>query len=120
MRVAVSRLSRSRPSHSLSRLTRSDLLWTAPELLRNPVRGGSFAGDVFSFSIIIQEVISRTLPYAMMDMPVHGEWGLSVLWLSSSSSDPPPSVPQRSWSVSNILLLCVGPSSPWTTLPSSV
>ncbi|XP_047441737.1 retinal guanylyl cyclase 2-like [Mugil cephalus] len=48
-----------------------ELLWTAPELLRNPVRGGSFAGDVFSFSIIIQEVISRTMPYAMMDMPAH-------------------------------------------------
>uniref|UniRef100_A0AAQ5XKS3 Guanylate cyclase n=1 Tax=Amphiprion ocellaris TaxID=80972 RepID=A0AAQ5XKS3_AMPOC len=48
-----------------------ELLWTAPELLRSPVRGGSFSGDVFSFSIIIQEVISRTLPYAMMDMPAH-------------------------------------------------
>ncbi|XP_062240627.1 retinal guanylyl cyclase 2-like [Platichthys flesus] len=48
-----------------------ELLWSAPELLRNSVRGGSFAGDVFSFSIIIQEVISRTLPYAMMDMPAH-------------------------------------------------
>ncbi|KAG7496071.1 retinal guanylyl cyclase 2-like [Solea senegalensis] len=48
-----------------------ELLWTAPELLRNPVRGGSFAGDVFSFSIIVQEVISRTPPYAMMDMPAH-------------------------------------------------
>ncbi|KAM8899285.1 retinal guanylyl cyclase 2-like isoform 1-T2 [Spinachia spinachia] len=46
-----------------------ELLWTAPELLRKPVQGGSFPGDVFSFSIIIQEVISRSLPYAMMDMP---------------------------------------------------
>ncbi|XP_029282900.1 guanylyl cyclase GC-E-like [Cottoperca gobio] len=46
-----------------------ELLWMAPELLRKPSRGGSFSGDVFSFSIIIQEVISRTLPYAMMDMP---------------------------------------------------
>ncbi|XP_061665136.1 retinal guanylyl cyclase 2-like isoform X2 [Syngnathoides biaculeatus] len=46
-----------------------ELLWTAPEILRHPVRGGTMAGDVFSFSIIIQEVISRTLPYAMMDMP---------------------------------------------------
>uniref|UniRef100_A0AAQ4S2J2 Guanylate cyclase n=1 Tax=Gasterosteus aculeatus aculeatus TaxID=481459 RepID=A0AAQ4S2J2_GASAC len=46
-----------------------ELLWTAPELLRKPVQGGSFSGDVFSFSIIIQEVISRSLPYAMMDMP---------------------------------------------------
>uniref|UniRef100_A0A3B5AKQ2 guanylate cyclase n=1 Tax=Stegastes partitus TaxID=144197 RepID=A0A3B5AKQ2_9TELE len=51
--------------------TEEELLWTAPELLRSPIRGGSFAGDVFSFSIIIQEVISRTLPYAMMDMPAH-------------------------------------------------
>uniref|UniRef100_A0A3Q1GVC9 Guanylate cyclase n=1 Tax=Acanthochromis polyacanthus TaxID=80966 RepID=A0A3Q1GVC9_9TELE len=42
-----------------------ELLWTAPELLRSPVRGGSFPGDVFSFSIIIQEVISRTLPRAL-------------------------------------------------------
>ncbi|XP_022621415.1 retinal guanylyl cyclase 2-like [Seriola dumerili] len=48
-----------------------ELLWTAPELLRNPVQGGSFAGDIFSFSIITQEVISRMLPYAMMDMPAH-------------------------------------------------
>nr|XP_054599919.1 retinal guanylyl cyclase 2 [Nothobranchius furzeri] len=48
-----------------------DLLWTAPELLRSPVRTGSFSGDVFSFSVIMQEVISRTLPYAMMDMPAH-------------------------------------------------
>uniref|UniRef100_H3CB04 Guanylate cyclase n=1 Tax=Tetraodon nigroviridis TaxID=99883 RepID=H3CB04_TETNG len=48
-----------------------ELLWVAPELLRNPVQGGSFAGDVFSFSIIIQEVITRSLPYAMMDMPAH-------------------------------------------------
>ncbi|XP_077444446.1 retinal guanylyl cyclase 2-like isoform X3 [Stigmatopora argus] len=46
-----------------------ELLWTAPELLRVPVRGGTLAGDVFSFSVIIQEVISRTTPYAMMDMP---------------------------------------------------
>ncbi|XP_061525256.1 retinal guanylyl cyclase 2-like [Phycodurus eques] len=46
-----------------------ELLWTAPEILRRPVRGGTMAGDVFSFAIIIQEVISRTLPYPMMDMP---------------------------------------------------
>lgn len=57
----------------------SELLWTAPELLRNPVRGGTYAGDVFSFSVIIQEVISRTLPYAMMDMPAHGKMFSSSL-----------------------------------------
>uniref|UniRef100_A0A6Q2YLM5 Guanylate cyclase n=1 Tax=Esox lucius TaxID=8010 RepID=A0A6Q2YLM5_ESOLU len=46
-----------------------DLLWTAPELLRRPQQGGSFPGDVYSFAIIIQEVILRSAPYAMMDMP---------------------------------------------------
>lgn len=51
----------------------SELLWVAPELLRNPVPGGSFAGDIFSFAIIIQEVITRMLPYSMMDMPARGE-----------------------------------------------
>uniref|UniRef100_A0A6Q2Z1Z0 Guanylate cyclase n=1 Tax=Esox lucius TaxID=8010 RepID=A0A6Q2Z1Z0_ESOLU len=46
-----------------------NLLWTAPELLRRPQQGGSFPGDVYSFAIIIQEVILRSAPYAMMDMP---------------------------------------------------
>lgn len=87
------------------------MLWTAPELLRNPVSGGSFAGDVFSFSIIIQEVISRTLPYAMMDMPAHGEGGCLI---SCVSYKPPVSyhmsVSQRSWSVWSSLLLSAGRS----------
>uniref|UniRef100_A0A8C5CZ64 Guanylate cyclase n=1 Tax=Gadus morhua TaxID=8049 RepID=A0A8C5CZ64_GADMO len=56
---------------TLSHGPHQDLLWTAPELLRQPVRGGTYAADVFSFSIIIQEVVSRTLPYAMLDMPDH-------------------------------------------------
>uniref|UniRef100_A0AAQ4P3N1 Guanylate cyclase n=1 Tax=Gasterosteus aculeatus aculeatus TaxID=481459 RepID=A0AAQ4P3N1_GASAC len=46
-----------------------ELLWTAPELLRKPVQGGSFSGDVFSFSIIIQEVISRSLPFLLLIHP---------------------------------------------------
>lgn len=75
-----------------------ELLWTAPELLRKPIRGGSFAGDVFSFSIIIQEVISRTLPYAMMDMPAHGETGPPPVCLSDELSVCL-SVSQRFWSV---------------------
>ncbi|XP_055012743.1 retinal guanylyl cyclase 2-like [Boleophthalmus pectinirostris] len=62
------------------------LLWTAPELLRNPIRGGSYAGDVFSFGIIIQEVITRTLPYAMMDMPAHE--------IVERVKDPPAGAPQ--------------------------
>uniref|UniRef100_A0A8C8A1X0 Guanylate cyclase n=1 Tax=Oryzias sinensis TaxID=183150 RepID=A0A8C8A1X0_9TELE len=48
-----------------------DLLWTAPELLRNLNlrRKGSFPGDVYSFAIIMQEVVSRSAPFCMLDMP---------------------------------------------------
>ncbi|XP_063042912.1 retinal guanylyl cyclase 2-like [Engraulis encrasicolus] len=46
-----------------------EMLWTAPELLRSPKPSGSFAGDVYSFAIIVQEVITRSAPYCMMDMP---------------------------------------------------
>ncbi|KAM7374204.1 hypothetical protein PAMP_006877 [Pampus punctatissimus] len=52
-----------------------NLLWTAPELLRNSIlrRRGTFTGDVYSFSIIVQEVISRSAPFCMLDMPPKGE-----------------------------------------------
>nr|XP_046266013.1 retinal guanylyl cyclase 1 [Scatophagus argus]XP_046266014.1 retinal guanylyl cyclase 1 [Scatophagus argus]XP_046266015.1 retinal guanylyl cyclase 1 [Scatophagus argus]XP_046266017.1 retinal guanylyl cyclase 1 [Scatophagus argus] len=48
-----------------------DLLWTAPELLRNTAlrKKGTFLGDVYSFSIVAQEVISRSSPFCMLDMP---------------------------------------------------
>ncbi|KAL4659930.1 retinal guanylyl cyclase 2-like [Arapaima gigas] len=48
-----------------------DQLWTAPELLRDPVleMKGTFQADVYSFSIIMQEVISRNAPFCMLDMP---------------------------------------------------
>ncbi|XP_010777461.1 retinal guanylyl cyclase 2-like, partial [Notothenia coriiceps] len=48
-----------------------DLLWTAPELLRSPIlrKRGTLTGDVYSFSIIGQEVISRSSPFCMLDMP---------------------------------------------------
>ncbi|KAI1898783.1 hypothetical protein AGOR_G00075920 [Albula goreensis] len=48
-----------------------DLLWTAPELLRDPnkERKGTYQGDVYSFAIIMQEIISRSSPFCMLDMP---------------------------------------------------
>uniref|UniRef100_A0A3Q0QUL0 Guanylate cyclase n=1 Tax=Amphilophus citrinellus TaxID=61819 RepID=A0A3Q0QUL0_AMPCI len=48
-----------------------DLLWMAPELLRssNLRRRGTFSGDIYSFSIVCQEVISRSAPFCMLDMP---------------------------------------------------
>ncbi|XP_006899241.1 PREDICTED: retinal guanylyl cyclase 1 [Elephantulus edwardii] len=47
-----------------------DQLWTAPELLRDPSleRRGSLAGDVFSLGIIMQEVVCRSTPYAMLEL----------------------------------------------------
>nr|XP_008541268.1 PREDICTED: retinal guanylyl cyclase 1 isoform X2 [Equus przewalskii] len=47
-----------------------DQLWTAPELLRDPAleRQGTLAGDVFSLGIIIQEVVCRSTPYAMLEL----------------------------------------------------
>ncbi|CAK6953692.1 retinal guanylyl cyclase 1 [Scomber scombrus] len=48
-----------------------NLLWTAPELLRSSSlrKKGTFPGDVYSFSIIAQEIISRSAPFCMLDMP---------------------------------------------------
>ena len=40
-----------------------DLLWTAPENLTLPVRS-SKAGDVYSFGIIVSEIINRLPPYS--------------------------------------------------------
>ncbi|XP_051998032.1 retinal guanylyl cyclase 2 isoform X2 [Xyrauchen texanus] len=49
-----------------------DLLWTAPEILRGSHPGlyGSHPGDVYSFSIIMQEVVMRGPPYCMLEQSV--------------------------------------------------
>lgn len=51
-----------------------DQLWTAPELLRDPglERRGTLAGDVFSVGIIMQEVVCRSAPYAMLALTPAG------------------------------------------------
>ncbi|XP_053981020.1 uncharacterized protein LOC128877602 isoform X2 [Hylaeus volcanicus] len=48
--------------------TARDLLWTAPELLRHPNmrKKGTQAGDVYSFGIIMQEVVVRGEPFCML------------------------------------------------------
>ncbi|XP_010220028.1 PREDICTED: retinal guanylyl cyclase 2 [Tinamus guttatus] len=47
-----------------------ELLWTAPELLRDPdmCRKGTFKGDIYSFAIILQEVVVRGPPYCTSDL----------------------------------------------------
>ena len=46
-----------------------ELLWTAPELLRmtTPIKGSPKA-DVYSFAIIMQEILFRAPPYFASDM----------------------------------------------------
>ncbi|XP_072310021.1 retinal guanylyl cyclase 2 isoform X2 [Eucyclogobius newberryi] len=47
-----------------------ELFWTAPEFLRDPPssREGTYKGDVYSFAIILQEVVVRGSPYCMLGL----------------------------------------------------
>ena len=50
------------------------LLWKAPEHIENKKFPRSQPGDVFSFSIIIQEILLEDLPYGMYnDLSVKGK-----------------------------------------------
>ena len=50
------------------------MLWSAPEHLREPApKNGTPAGDVFSFAIILQEIILRQQPYGNSDLSVKGK-----------------------------------------------
>ncbi|XP_070388032.1 retinal guanylyl cyclase 1-like isoform X1 [Dermacentor albipictus] len=58
---------------AIATLVRSakDLLWTAPELLRGDcslLRRGTQVGDVYSFAIVMQEVLLRGDPYCMLPL----------------------------------------------------
>ncbi|KAL3225190.1 hypothetical protein MRX96_049320 [Rhipicephalus microplus] len=63
---------------AIATLVRSakDLLWTAPELLRGDcslLRRGTQSGDVYSFAIVMQEVLLRGDPYCMLPLTAEGE-----------------------------------------------
>ncbi|XP_038051190.1 retinal guanylyl cyclase 2-like [Patiria miniata] len=47
-----------------------ELLWTAPELLRDPIlrRTGTPKGDFYSFAIILSEVLTRAEPFSMLSI----------------------------------------------------
>ncbi len=51
----------------------SALLWTAPEILRDPMppRNGTQKADIYGFAIILQEILYRCGPYeATGEMPM--------------------------------------------------
>lgn len=63
----------------------SEMLWTSPELLRNSKgnnKCGTQSGDVYSFGIIMQEVVVRGEPYCMLS--------LSAEEIVSKLKKPPP------------------------------
>lgn len=53
----------------------ADMLWSAPELLRDvaQMRRGTQAGDVYSFAIIMQEVVLRGEPFCMLSLSPEGD-----------------------------------------------
>ena len=55
------------------------LLWTAPEFLRlEDKRSFTTEADVFSFSIILQEVLFRVMPYFIEDETPKGNQEIIV------------------------------------------
>ncbi len=75
----------------------SELLWTAPELLRSTGIKGSMPGDVFSFAIVAQEVILWSTPYQYNE-PVLSH--AAIIEAVKKGSNPPsrPSIPAHSCS----------------------
>ena len=64
----------------------SDLLWTAPELLREmDARDdrfiGSQKGDIYSCAIIITEIMSTNTPYGDINCSAKGRVAVPVLWI---------------------------------------
>lgn len=60
-----------------------DLLWTAPELLRHAAlrKRGTQPGDVYSFGIIMQEVIVRGEPFCMLARSPEGTYIFTIVLL---------------------------------------
>ena len=57
----------------------SELLWTAPELLRlgnNAPSVGTAKGDVYSFAIILQEILFRNTPFFYGELSAEGKPGI--------------------------------------------
>lgn len=74
----VSGLGDAPPRHALQQRTlhppslplAAGLLWTAPELLRDPAAPlcGTQKGDVYSFAIIVYEIYGKMGPYGDIDL----------------------------------------------------
>ena len=56
-------------------------LWTAPELLRSPdsFPRGTQKADVYSYGIMLQEILLRTVPYGDVNLDPPGKYVRSGL-----------------------------------------
>lgn len=53
----------------------TELLWKAPEILRSPETypKGSQKADVYSFAIVLHEIVLRKGPFGMTGLPAEGK-----------------------------------------------
>lgn len=68
------------------------LLWTAPELLTKGMQSiydvqGSMAGDVYSYGVIMVEVLTNALPYQEICLDAR-----QIVEIIAGRSQPPPSL----------------------------
>lgn len=63
----------------------AELLWTSPELLRHSSlrKKGTQTGDVYSFSIILQEVVVRGEPFCMLALTPEGKLLIKYFYLKT-------------------------------------
>ena len=69
----------------------TDLLWTAPELLRDPAAppNGTPRGDVYSFAVLLYEIYGRDGPYGDTGLTPRGQSTHYLVLLTSVNKKPP-------------------------------
>lgn len=74
------------PDWKTKELRRS--LYMSPELLRNPSppARGTQKGDVYSFGIVLYEILGRAGPWGHLNMSLHGKHLLTFVYSTSSSN----------------------------------
>ncbi|CAJ0950103.1 unnamed protein product, partial [Mesorhabditis belari] len=68
------------------RMTKKELLWTAPEHLRQPEAARTTEGDVYSYGIICSEIVMRTPPW---DIEKRKERTDELLYMLKRGAHPP-------------------------------